>query len=129
MLRSALFVSLVAAAAVFPSVAHAGCSMDSDCKGDRICVDSRCVDPTPVAPVASVSAPVSLAPVAAPMAAAPAPAAQPPASTGVAQAAPARNDGLLSNAVIHWSVSLLGEGAGLSAEGQSVGGFAPELHI
>jgi hypothetical protein len=29
--------------------AHGGCTKDTDCKGDRICVDGDCVDPSPKA--------------------------------------------------------------------------------
>lgn len=34
------------APAVAPSPAPAGCGRDTDCKGDRVCTESRCVDPS-----------------------------------------------------------------------------------
>jgi hypothetical protein len=39
------------------SSAHAQCTKDTDCKGDRICNDGACMDPTPPAALAPLPAP------------------------------------------------------------------------
>lgn len=90
------------APAAAPAPTHAGCEFDTQCKGDRICIDGKCVEPAPkaVAPAEPVpppapsvspsSAPVkTAAPAAAPKAsAAPAPG-KPPAPVPAVKATPA----------------------------------------
>src|SRR3954468_6899164 len=62
------FLGTVVGSLVFASSAHAQCTMDTDCKGDRVCEAGSCVTPAlPPAPAApSGAAPAVAAPVAAP---------------------------------------------------------------
>lgn len=70
------FAGLIGAgcALLLSSTAHAQCSKDTDCKGDRVCESGVCKEAPPsAAPAAPAAQPVAAAPVAA----APAPAAAP----------------------------------------------------
>lgn len=53
------------APAAAPAPSTAGCTYDTQCKGDRICVKSECVDPTPASgtpqPAATASEPAAAA--------------------------------------------------------------------
>ncbi len=54
-MATSLRLLLMAALAVViaaPALAEAGCTKDTDCKGDRICVEERCVDPAVSSPAA-----------------------------------------------------------------------------
>ena len=54
--------SAVAAVAAAPAIRHGGCEFDTQCKGDRICVDGECEAPaeTPSpAQAAEASAPAA----------------------------------------------------------------------
>ena len=45
-MKSSAFLSIVSVGTlllVWPRVAFAGCNVDNDCKGNRVCVDGRCV--------------------------------------------------------------------------------------
>jgi len=90
------------AAAEPPKSKPAGCEFDTQCKGDRICVDGKCVAPEPKAsapaeatPVAPIAAPPTASAAAAPVKAPPATAAKAPplaaakASIGTAPASAA----------------------------------------
>jgi hypothetical protein len=60
------------------SVAAAQCTMDTECKGDRVCEKGKCVSPAPApAPAAAAPAPDGTAPATAPTETVPAPAADP----------------------------------------------------
>jgi hypothetical protein len=65
------------------SLSQAQCSMDTECKGDRVCEEGTCVapHPTPATSTAPVATPAASAP--APVTSAPAEAAPPPRSTQV----------------------------------------------
>jgi hypothetical protein len=50
-LATLLGLALVGLVGLSPSSARAGCSKDTDCKGDRVCgPEGRCVDPAPCPP-------------------------------------------------------------------------------
>jgi hypothetical protein len=49
--------ALVVVAILAPAVAHAQCSTDMDCKGDRICVNGACRSPATAPPTAAPGAP------------------------------------------------------------------------
>ena len=40
----------------WPSLARAGCDKDTDCKGERVCVEAQCVEPTAVGPAVGADA-------------------------------------------------------------------------
>lgn len=70
-----------APAAQAPSIPQDGCRYDTQCKGERVCVNGECVDPTPPAatapPVATAPTAASAAPGSAVSPVAPAPTAAP----------------------------------------------------
>ncbi len=46
-----LAACLLGAALIYSPVVNAGCTKDTDCKGDRVCnAEGRCVDPEPCPP-------------------------------------------------------------------------------
>ncbi len=49
-LHRGLSAVLLCSLALASTTAEAGCEKDTDCKGDRICVDSACADPAPAEP-------------------------------------------------------------------------------
>lgn len=103
---------------LFASSAHAQCSKDVDCKGDRVCEEGACVSPpAPAALPPAPPAPNGAAPVAggAPAQAAPAPVAAPAAlapvnDTSVARAVPTtqrHNSGMMAVGIVMVSVGPL----------------------
>jgi|SRR5579871_3539460 len=129
--------------------ALAGCTMDAECKGDRICVDSKCVSPASIAPAPVAAVPAAApAPVVAPppqatapavsVASSPAVVASPAVVTNAASSTP------LANTVVAaqpqpgstflsqnglWSVSFLGGVNDVMAGGQSLAVFQMDLHL
>lgn len=78
MLRTVAF-SIVLGASGIALEANAQCSKDTDCKGDRVCLDGRCVSPAEAAAAMKASEKPTPAPMASEAAPAPTPAPIPPA--------------------------------------------------
>jgi hypothetical protein len=148
-LASVVSVALASCLSLLSSAVLA-CTADTECRGQRICVDGKCQESQPAAP-AMTPAPfpaATPAPVVAPppvVAAPPAPMPPPPAAPGAqliaaaeapvpAQprvvAKPADDEGsLLDSATAVWSVSVLAGIDNVGTPGGSQTVFDPHLHL
>jgi hypothetical protein len=82
--RGAFAVAMGCMVVHWASSAHAQCTKDTDCKGDRICNDGACNDPTPPATLAPLPAPEPPAAIAPPA---------PPSPGAIPDACAPRGDG------------------------------------